>query len=179
MNKICKGFFKRHNFYCEQVTEHEAGVIYLLENSRKQIQAPPHMDNYAGDWVWELSQVVLDRTCGYVASGLILFLSHQFAHVLTAFPILLDYEQPPLPGESKSFITRDLALLALFKLRGNTPPADIVEFFATAGADISDITGPVRDLEQRGVEATRLGAVAYIPIERGGEVKAALEKAEM
>ena len=83
----------------------------------------------------------------------------------------MDRDQPALPGEPKSFITRDLALLALFKLRNNTPLADIVAFFAAAGADISGITGPVRDLEERVVEATRLGAVAYIPSGRGGNTE--------
>jgi hypothetical protein len=58
-----------------------------------------------------------------------------------------------------NFITRGLALLELFKLRVKTPPADIVAFFAEAGADISRITGPVRYL----AESLRLGAVAYVP----------------
>jgi hypothetical protein len=53
-----------------------------------------------------------------------------------------------------------------------------VEFFAAAGADISGITGPMCDLEQRVVEATRLGAVAYIPSGRGGEVEVEPEEAE-
>ena len=90
---------------------------------------------------------------------------------------LLDRNQPALPRERKSFITRDLALLALFKLRGKTPSADVVECFAAAGADVSGITGPIRDLEQRLVEATRVGAVAYIPSGRGGEVEVEPEEA--
>lgn len=81
MNRICKEFFQRHNLFCEQVTEHEAKAIYLLESSREHIQAPSHMDDYAGDWVWELSQAMLYRTCEYVASALVLFLSHQFPSV--------------------------------------------------------------------------------------------------
>jgi hypothetical protein len=85
---------------------------------------------------------------------------------------------PALPGEPKSFITRDLALLELFKLRGKTPPADIVDFFAGAGVDIRAITGPLRDLAERVVEATRLGAVAYIPSGRGGEIEVELEEGE-
>jgi hypothetical protein len=101
-----------------------------------------------------------------------------FAYILTTFP-LLDRDMPPLPGEPKSFVTRDLALLALFKLRGKTPPADIVDFFAAAGADISAITGPLRDLEERVAEATRLGAVAYIPSGRGGEIEVEPEEAEV
>ena len=64
-----------------------------------------------------------------------------------------------------------LALLALFKLRDKAPPTHVVSFFAAAGADIGGITGPLRGLEERVVEATRLGAVAYVPSGRGGEVE--------
>jgi hypothetical protein len=104
--------------------------------------------------------------------------AEDFAYILTTFP-LLDRDQPALPGEPKSFITRDLALLALFKLRGERPPADIVDFFAAAEADIRAITGPLRDLEGRVVEATRLGAIAYIPSGRGGQVQVGPEGAEV
>jgi hypothetical protein len=93
-----------------------------------------------------------------------------FAYILTTFP-LLDRDQPPLPGERKSFITRDQALLALFELRRKRLPNDIVVFFAGAGADIAPITGPVRDLEERVLCAWDLGAVAYVPSRRGGEVE--------
>lgn len=92
-----------------------------------------------------------------------------FAYILTTFP-LLDRDMPALPGEPKSTITRDLALLALFRLRHQPPPPDIVPFFAAAGADISAITGPIRALEARVHEACKLGAVAYIPSGRGAPV---------
>lgn len=92
-----------------------------------------------------------------------------FAYILTTFP-LLDRDMPALPGEPKSTITRDLALLALFRLRRQPPPPDIVPFFAAAGADISAITGPIRALEARVYEACQLGAVAYIPSGRGAPV---------
>lgn len=90
-----------------------------------------------------------------------------FAYILTTFP-LLDRDQPALPGEPKSFITRDQALLELFRLRGRRPPEDIVAFFAAAGADIAPVTGPLRALEERVRQAWELGAVAYIPSRRGG-----------
>jgi hypothetical protein len=90
-----------------------------------------------------------------------------FAYILTTFPIL-DRDWPPLPGEPKSSITRDTALLALFTLREQEPPADIVPFFAAAGADISGSTGPVRALAERVAQARALGAVAYVPSGRGG-----------
>jgi type I restriction-modification system DNA methylase subunit len=85
-----------------------------------------------------------------------------FAYILTTFP-LLDRDQPPLPGEQKSYITRDSALLELFKLRGKQPPDDIVAFFAAAGADISSSTGPVRRLHERVAQAVGMGAVGYLP----------------
>jgi len=94
---------------------------------------------------------------------------NDFAYILTTFP-LLDRDMPALPGEPKSTITRDLALLALFRLRRQPPPPDIVPFFAAAGADVSAITGPIRTLETRVHEACKLGAVAYIPSGRGAPV---------
>ncbi len=93
-----------------------------------------------------------------------------FAYILTTFP-LLDRDQPALPGESKSSITRDLALLELFKLHGIAPPQDVVAFFAAAGAEIGGITGPVRDLAERMRLAREVGAVAYVPSGRGGGEK--------
>lgn len=92
-----------------------------------------------------------------------------FAYILATFPPL-DRDMPALPGEPKSTITRDLALLALYSLRRQPPPPDIVLFFAAAGADISAITGPIRALEARVHEACKLGAVAYIPSGRGAPV---------
>lgn len=54
-----------------------------------------------------------------------------------------------------------------------------MDFFAGAGADIREITGPVRDLEQRVYEAAQLDAVAYIPSGRGGEVEVGPADAEL
>ncbi len=85
-----------------------------------------------------------------------------FAYILTTFP-LLDRDQPALPGERKSSITRDLALLALFALRGKVPPADIVTLFAEGGVNIARITGPLRGLRERVEAALALGATAYVP----------------
>ncbi len=79
-----------------------------------------------------------------------------FVYFLTIFPIL-DRDWPALPGEPKSFITRDLALLELFKRRGKPTSEDIVPFFAAAGADISCVTGPVRNLAERVAQAQALG----------------------
>ena len=91
---------------------------------------------------------------------------HDFAYILCTFP-LLDRDQPVLLGEPKSFITRDLALLALFDLRGKAPPENIVNFFAEAGVDIHHQTGPVVNLRGRvRVALKELGAVAYQPSRR-------------
>lgn len=100
-----------------------------------------------------------------------------FAYIPPTFP-LLDRDQPALPGEPKSFITRDLALLELFKLRGLAPPQDVVAFFAAAGAEIGGVTGPVRDLAERVRLAMELGAVAYVPGGRGGSNELAAEEPE-
>jgi|GEM_PF-2522573 len=67
----------------------------------------------------------------------------------------------------KSKITRDVALLELFKLRGIAPPQDVVMLFAAVGAEIGGITGPVRDRAKRVRLATDLGAIAYVPSGKG------------
>jgi hypothetical protein len=100
-----------------------------------------------------------------------------FAYILTTFP-LLDRDQPALPGEAQSTITRDQALLALCALRGEPPPAHVVAFFAAAGADIAAVTGPVRDLAARVAVAQGLGAVGYVVSGRGGGAGMSEEIAE-
>jgi hypothetical protein len=105
-----------------------------------------------------------------------------FAYILSTFP-LLDRDWPALPGEPKSYITRDMALLELFKLRGKTPPDDIVAFQREAGVDaasgLAAITGEVRSLAERVRLAVEAGAIAYVPSGRGardGEVEAGDEE---
>lgn len=94
---------------------------------------------------------------------------HDYAYILNTFP-LLDRDQPPLPGEERSFISRDQALLALFNRRGKTPPVDIGPFFAEAGVDIRQRTGPIRDLAERvRIAIQEVGAVAYQPTQREKE----------
>lgn len=68
-----------------------------------------------------------------------------FRYILSTFP-LLDRSQPPLPGEEKSTITADHALLELYKLRNISPPAG---------------------LEDRFMRASEIGAIGYIPLWRG------------
>jgi hypothetical protein len=94
---------------------------------------------------------------------------HDFAYILNTFP-LLDRDQPPLPDEERSFVTRDMALLALFERRSKTPPSDIVSFFAEAGVDIRKRTGIITDLAERVYVAIQeQGAVAYQPTQREKE----------
>ena len=122
----------------------------------------------------------------------------EVAMLLTGFP-LLDRDQPWLPGDGfiasdkkgkpkfkpRSFVTRDKVLLEYFRLLGETPPDDIVAFFAEAGVDIDGgkvlggeppadpfnppicATGPIRNLEERvRLAEQELGAVAYVPTVR-------------
>lgn len=106
--------------------------------------------------------------------------AQEYARILSTFP-LLDQDQPPLPGDCfirqtnkgekskpRGFITRDLALLTFFELKGEAPPTDIVAFFADAGVDIERNTGKLRDLRVRVEEATKRGAVAYLPTQYRG-----------
>lgn len=101
--------------------------------------------------------------------------AHEYGRILSTFP-LLDQDQPPLPGDvfirvtnkgektvPRGFITRDLALLTFFEMTSQEPPRDIVAFFSDAGVNIQRQTGPIHDLRERVEEATRRGAVAYIP----------------
>ncbi len=90
---------------------------------------------------------------------------HEFAHVLASFR-LLDQDQPALPGEPKSYITRDLVLLEFVTLIGTLVPCDVVSFFADAGSDIARVTGPIRHLEERVDHARAIGAIAYQPARR-------------
>jgi len=104
----------------------------------------------------------------------------EYARMLSTFP-LMDQDQPRLPGDCfirqtnkgekvtpRGFITRDLVLLTFLELKEQDPPTDIVEFFSEAGVDIEKNTGPIRDLRTRVKEATRRGAVAYIPTQYKG-----------
>lgn len=87
-----------------------------------------------------------------------------FAYVLSTFPLIDNpkgKKEPPLPGEDKSTITRDLALLALFLLHGRTPPADLGAFFTSIGLPRLTPTGE-RDLAKRVQAAYALGASPYL-----------------
>ncbi|HEY1351678.1 MAG TPA: N-6 DNA methylase [Ktedonobacteraceae bacterium] len=91
-----------------------------------------------------------------------------FAYLLSTFP-LLDRDQPALPGEPRSFVTRDLALLALFSLRGKEPPTDVGIFFADANVDIRHQTSSLCALRERVLASEASGAVAYQPGRRERE----------
>jgi len=110
-----------------------------------------------------------------IVTGLYELPVEEFAYILTTFP-LLDRSQPTLPGDAfvrrsskgeqakpRSYITRDTALLEYCRYKDVAPPEDIVAFYAGISVDISRQTGPIRNLEQRVAEATRLGAIAYVP----------------
>jgi hypothetical protein len=110
-----------------------------------------------------------------IVAGLYELPVEEFAYILTTFP-LLDRSQPALPGDvsvrrsnkgeqakPRSYITRDTALLEYCRYKGVAPPDNIVAFYAGIDVDISRQTGPIRNLEERVAEATRLGAIAYVP----------------
>jgi hypothetical protein len=118
-----------------------------------------------------------------VIAGLYDLSPAELGYILTTFP-LLDRDQPPLPDdffvrwnkqgrpklEPRSYVTRDTALLAYFRHRGNAPPDDLAIWYRDAVKVnmIDDEScpfrmGPIRNLEQRVAEAHRRGAIAYIP----------------
>jgi hypothetical protein len=78
----------------------------------------------------------------------------EFTRVLAWFR-LLDQDQPPLEGEPRSTITRDLVML---------------EYLHQAGRTSADLEARVR-------AATALGAVAYLPSRRGGNSEEEEEEA--
>jgi len=89
----------------------------------------------------------------------------QFAAVLSTFPNV-DRSQPMLPGEPKSFVTRDLALLAYCQEAGQ-PPADVHELLVAAGVDLPRPKAELRLLDARVAAARALGAVPYRPTPQG------------
>jgi Eco57I restriction-modification methylase len=94
-------------------------------------------------------------------------LSHsQYAAVLSTFPNL-DRTQPMLPGEPKSFVTRDLALLSYSAQLGQEV-ADIVELLDDAGVELPPPQAELRRLDARVARYRELGAVPYRPTPRGG-----------
>jgi hypothetical protein len=94
-------------------------------------------------------------------------LSHrQYAAILSTFPNL-DRTQPMLPGEPKSFVTRDLALLAYDAHLGQEP-ADIVDLLEAAGVELPPPRSDLRRLDARVARYRDLGTVPYRPTPRGG-----------
>jgi hypothetical protein len=89
----------------------------------------------------------------------------KYTAVLSSFP-LLDRAQPMLPGEPKSFVTRDLALLTFALRRGNKPP-DIVELLESAGIELIRPRPDLRRLDIRVRRYRDLGAIPYRPNPKG------------
>jgi biotin operon repressor len=115
------------------------------------------------DW-WEIGERrgTIDAEVA-LAYGLSL---EQFAAVLSTFPNL-DTVQPMLPGEPKSFVTRDLALLSYCRITG-TEPSDVSKLLRDIGVDLPEPQKEYRMLDARVAAARALGAVPYRPTPRGG-----------
>jgi hypothetical protein len=90
----------------------------------------------------------------------------QFAAILCTFPNI-DTIQPMLPGEPKSFVTRDLALLA-YCCATSQEPADISVLLREAGVDLPEPWPEYRRLDVRVARYRELGAAPYRPTPRGG-----------
>jgi hypothetical protein len=118
-----------------------------------------------------------------IVAGLYDLSPTEFAYILTTFPSL-DRDQPHLPNdlfvrwnkqgkpklEPRSYVTRDTALLAYFRHRGIAPPEDLAVWYRDdVKVNMIDDEfcpfrmGPIRNLEQRVADYSRLGAIAYIP----------------
>jgi hypothetical protein len=90
----------------------------------------------------------------------------QFTAVLSSFPNL-DRTEPMLPGEPKSFVTRDLALLALCRRLGEDD-AKVTELLEGAGVDLPPPRPDLVMLSDRVARARQLGAIPYRPSPKGG-----------
>lgn len=79
----------------------------------------------------------------------------EYASVLRVFN-LLDKDQPALPNEEKSYVTRDYAFLEFFNLHKKDAPKDITPFF-----QVENPRGIILGLEDRVNKAFDLGARPY------------------
>ncbi|MDP9300833.1 MAG: N-6 DNA methylase [Actinomycetota bacterium] len=91
----------------------------------------------------------------------------EYAAVLCAFPNI-DRSQPMLPGEPKSFVTRDYALNEYCRLVNVRSP-DVAKLMRGIGADIPDPQDGLRGLDERMAEHVRLGAIPYRPTPKGAK----------
>jgi hypothetical protein len=89
----------------------------------------------------------------------------QYAALLSTFPNL-DRSQPMLPGEPKSFVTRDLALLA-YAQRTAVEPLDIHALLESVGVNLPPPRPEFRRLDARVERYREIGAVPYRPTPRG------------
>ncbi len=114
--------------------------------------------------VWQVAQKRAETDAQVaLAYGLSL---QQFAAVLSTFPNL-DTIQPMLPGEPKSFVTRELALLAYCRCT-RQEPADVAELLHSIGVDLPEPRPELRRLDARVERYRQLGAVPYRPTPKGG-----------
>lgn len=143
-------------FAAEVVYQSEPFADLWKQVSRKK--ASPALD------AWGIGQrrAAIDAKVA-LAYGLSL---EQYAAALCTFPNL-DRTQAMLPGEPKSFVTRDLALLAYCDATGTKPP-DIGKLMRKIGVDLPDPKPEYRLLRDRVSAARELGAVPYRPTPRGG-----------
>lgn len=114
---------------------------------------------------WEVAQrrASLDAEVA-LAYGLSL---EQYVAVLSTFPGM-DRVQPMLPGEPKSFITRDLALLAYCQATDTDPP-DVAKLLRSVGVRVAEPQPDYRRLDLRVEAARELGAIPYRPTPQGGK----------
>jgi N-6 DNA Methylase len=115
----------------------------------------------ADDWRFEEQRASVDAR---VALAYELNLQ-QYAAVLSTFP-LLDRVQPRISPEPKSFVTRDLALLAYCELTEQEPP-DVDDLLRSIGVEIP-ISDEFRHLDQRVARYRELEAIPYRPTPKGG-----------
>jgi hypothetical protein len=92
----------------------------------------------------------------------------QFGAILVSFPNI-DRSQPMLPGEPKSFVTRDLALKAFCDLTGVARP-NVAKLMREIGSGLPDPRPEHWDIHGRLAAYQEMGAVPYRPTPKGARM---------
>lgn len=156
-------FFGRTNLTYAAMNATPAPTMEEVEGVADLVRELEGLDAPTADVLWRRG-AVRSKIDARVAVGYQLSVV-QFGAVLLGFPNI-DRSQPMLPGEPKSFVTRDLALSAFCEVAGLEGP-DVAKLMREIGSGLPDPKPEFRDLDAR-IEAYReIGAMPYRPTPRG------------
>jgi hypothetical protein len=128
-------------------------ALAALEPDWLRAEAAAACDTQPGELEWWQARGRLDASV-FAAYSLSL---DEAAYILSTFP-LLDRQQPPLPGEHQSTVTRDLVLAETARQLGEPDP-DLEAIFGRVGVRPP---GSIGRAGERADAALELGAVPYV-----------------